>query len=191
VVTERFEVELDDAALTVDPSSVRVRRGAARIVDRAHRPLAHVTSGGSWRPSDAVRPARAAEPPTASGAPAIDRLGVARAQLAAQDYAGAERSANDLLAAAPGRGDEAEARILLAEVAQAQGALELAVTRYLAVATQLSDLPAAESALYAAARIELRRTRAAAARALLTRYLDRYPRGRYAVDARRELAALP
>ena len=81
--------------------------------------------------------------------------------------------------------------MFLAEVAHASGALDLAVERYLAIAARFGALPAGESALYAAARIELRRSRASAARALLTRYLARYPAGRYADDARRELATLP
>ena len=85
----------------------------------------------------------------------------------------------------------AEARIFLADVAQAAGALDRAVERYLAVATEFADLPAGESALYAVARIELRRSRTAAGRAVLVRYLARYPSGRYADDARRQLAGSP
>ncbi|MCW5804162.1 MAG: hypothetical protein KIT31_17445 [Deltaproteobacteria bacterium] len=81
--------------------------------------------------------------------------------------------------------------MLLADIAQASGALDRAVAHYTAVFTELAGLPAAESALYAAARVELRRTRTAAARALLARYLDRHPAGRYADDVRRQLAALP
>jgi len=115
----------------------------------------------------------------------------ARSQLAAGDATAAQRSAEAVLAFAPSESDEAEARMFLAEVAHASGALELAVERYLAVAARFGALPAGESALYAAARIELRRARVATARELLTRYLARYPAGRYANDARRELATLP
>jgi outer membrane protein assembly factor BamD (BamD/ComL family) len=78
--------------------------------------------------------------------------------------------------------------MLIADVAQASGALDRAVAQYLEVAAEFDDLPVAESALYAAARIELHRSRSAAARAVLERYLGRFPTGRYADDARRELA---
>ncbi|HMG20126.1 MAG TPA: hypothetical protein VK607_02375, partial [Kofleriaceae bacterium] len=190
VVTERFEVELGDVALTVDAGAVRVHRGRARIVDRARTPLAHVESGATWRPPVAtpVAPAPAAAPASAAGPSAAALLADARAQLAAQDYAAAERTAERALATSPSRGDAAEARIFLADLAQASGALDRAVTRYLAVAAEFADLPVAESALYAAARVELRRSRTGAARAVLERYLARYPAGRYADDARRELA---
>ncbi|HMG55427.1 MAG TPA: hypothetical protein VK601_18145, partial [Kofleriaceae bacterium] len=197
VVTERFEVELGDVALTVDAGAVRVHRGRARIVDRARTPLAHVESGATWRPPVATpvaaapeaAPASAAGPSaTAPGPSAAALLADARAQLAAQDYAAAERTAERALATSPSRGDAAEARIFLADLAQASGALDRAVTRYLAVAAEFADLPVAESALYAAARVELRRSRTGAARAVLERYLARYPAGRYADDARRELA---
>jgi tetratricopeptide (TPR) repeat protein len=115
----------------------------------------------------------------------------ARRQFAARTYTDATRTVEAALALAPSRGDEAEARILLADIAQASGELALAARRYTAVADTFTGGPAAESALYAAARIELRRGRTAAARTLLARYLDRHPAGRYADDVRRELDALP
>ncbi len=193
VVTARFEVEVGDASLTVEPAAVHVRRGAARIVDRATRAIvARLESGGSWTPPEpAAGRARPPAPRGASPVPAARWLAEARARFAARDHAAAERAAEAALASGPSRTEAAEARTLLADVAQASGDLEQAVTRYLAVATELADLPAAESALYAAARIELRRARRAAARALLTRYLDRYPSGRYAGDVRRHLTSTP
>jgi outer membrane protein assembly factor BamD (BamD/ComL family) len=80
--------------------------------------------------------------------------------------------------------------MLLAEIAQGAGKPELAVERYIAVADTFRGTAAAESALYAAARVELKRRDTAAARTLLDRYLARHPTGRYAEDARRELAGL-
>jgi hypothetical protein len=193
VVTERFAVELDAAALTIDPATVRVHRGAARVVDRSHKRVTQLAAGDTWRVAEsAVHAPQRTEPPThAAAASAADLLAQARAQLAARDYAAAERTATGVLAITAWRHEESEARVLLADVAQASGALELAATRYLAVATSFADLPAAESALYAAARVELRRARKAPARALLERYLALYPAGRYTDDARRELASLP
>jgi hypothetical protein len=170
LVTERFEVELEGAALTVDPTAVRVARGVVRVLDRSRRPLARVAAGATWKPSQGpARPSHRAAPSSAGPSSSV---------------------AAPSSAAASAR-DDAEARMFLAEVAHANGELDLAVERYLDVATRFGDLPAGESALYAAARIELRRSRAAAARALLTRYLARYPAGRYADDVRRELATLP
>jgi hypothetical protein len=75
----------------------------------------------------------------------------------------------------------------LAEQAQSEGMLELAIERYTAVATTFAGAPQAESALYAAARLELRLGRTSRARSLLDTYLSRYPRGRYVEDVRREL----
>lgn len=48
---------------------------------------------------------------------------------------------------------------------------------------------AGETALFAAARLELSRGRAEAARARFDRYLERYPSGRFADDARRHTRA--
>jgi hypothetical protein len=192
IVTERFDVQLADATVTVDATRVRVRRGAAQIVDRAGARI-RVPAGRTWRPS---RPAaRATERTERIDLPAspsaVDLVALARAQFAARELATAEQTAARALAAGPSRGEQAEARILLADIAQASGALDVAVARYTAVATAFAEAPAAESALYAVARIELRRGRPAAARAHLERYLERYPTGRYADDVRRDLASLP
>src|SRR5262249_15437264 len=107
-----------------------------------------------------------------------DLLARARAQVVPRDYRGAEATVRTLLARTLSRTDEAEGRIVLANVAQATGHLDDAATLYLAVASKFADLPAGESALYAAARIDP---------AVLPRYLDRYPNGRYADDVRRQL----
>jgi TolA-binding protein len=116
---------------------------------------------------------------------------LARTQFAARDYDAATRTTGAALALHPRRDDEAEARTFLGDIAQASGDLALATRRYTAVADGFAGAPSAESALYAAARVELRRGRAAAARALLTRYLDQHPAGRYADDVRRELGSTP
>lgn len=193
IVTSRFEVEIEDAALTVEPTQVRVRRGTARIVDRSRKVVAMLDQGATWAPVEPIlKPAQTATTsPHASTKSAPELLAHARAQFAMRDYDGAERTAASVLAGVPTRSEQAEARIFLADVAQASGKLEVAVARYEAVAAKFSDLPAAESALYDAARIELRRARPAEARVLLDRYLIRYPSGRYADDAQRELAKLP
>jgi hypothetical protein len=81
-------------------------------------------------------------------------------------------------------------RLRLAEQAQIAGKLELAIERYTDVATAFPGAAEAESALYAAARLEVRLGRAARAKSLLEAYLARYPRGRYVDDVRRELTLI-
>src|SRR6185436_3714924 len=193
IVTPRFEIELEDASLTVEPGSVRIHRGAARIVDRAaHTIVARLESGGAWTsPEPGPRPARTSAHSDAGAPSASQLLALARARFAARDHAAAERAATAALAATPSQAEAAEAHTLLADIALAAGDLDKAVARYTGVATRFADLPAAESALYAAARVELRRGHRAEARALYTRYLARYPSGRYADDVRRQLTSIP
>jgi len=133
---------------------------------------------------DAPRKHDPASPPKRVTEAVADVLARARLELAAKHYADAERTASSVLAGASSS-DEAEARTILADVAQASGQLELASTRYRDVATKFASLSAGESALYAAARVEARRGRDA--RVLLEQYLARYPRGRFVNDARRLL----
>jgi hypothetical protein len=190
VVTGRFVAELDDAALTVASARVHVRRGQVTIMaPSSGLVLARVDAGGEWTLPDLASPTRSGASPTPA-ATAGELLAQARRQFSARKYVDAARTAEAALALSPRRAEEAEARILLADIAQATGDLALASRRYTAVADAFAGNAAAESALYAAARIELRRGRTDAARTLLGRYLDRFPAGRYADDARRELDAL-
>jgi hypothetical protein len=119
----------------------------------------------------------------------VDVVAEARAHFAARRDA--EQAALVLADKSPSRAEQAEAWMFLADLAQATGNLGTAVTRYETVAMKYADLPAAESALYAAARIEARRGRADAARALYDQYLQRYAKGRYADDVRDKRRQLP
>ncbi|MGN6104969.1 MAG: tetratricopeptide repeat protein, partial [Kofleriaceae bacterium] len=183
VSTARFELELGDASVRVEPAAVRVRRGTVRVVERAGGQASQVSAGGGW-------PAPATAGSTRATRSAAELLATARSEFAAKRYPAAAQTTQRALASGPTRRERAEAHTLLAELAQATGDLERAIERYQAVATTFSELPAAESALYAAARLEIRRGRRAGARALLSRYLDHYPTGRYAADARREIARI-
>ncbi|HUQ06564.1 MAG TPA: tetratricopeptide repeat protein [Kofleriaceae bacterium] len=190
VVAARFVVELTgpDADVTVEPTVVRVRRGSVTLfAPSSQTVLARVEAGGEWTLPD---PARTPASGSARTPTVAELMTKARRQFAARQYAEAARTTEDALDRSPRRSDEAEARIFLGDIAQATGDLALAARRYTAVADTFAGEPAAESALYAVARIELRRGRTAAARALLARYLDRHPAGRYADDVRRELDAL-
>ncbi len=179
VITDRFEVELANATVTVEPDGVRAVRGTARVVDRQRVLLAEVATGSVWHPEIEID-----EPMVRKPKPKT-RLADARVQLAAGHADEAERIASAVIAHPPSRGDEAEARMFLADLAKAAGQLDVAISRYQEVATKFPDLPAAESALYAAGRTETRRGHRDAARALYDRYLDRYPTGRYADDVRK------
>jgi TolA-binding protein len=66
----------------------------------------------------------------------------------------------------------------MGEFAQARAA-------FVRVADQFAPLPAAETALFEAARIEAEHGQPARARALLQRYLTRYPSGSFVIEARR------
>ncbi len=77
----------------------------------------------------------------------------------------------------------------LAECAQAQGRIDQAVAAYAAVAERFGDLPAGETALFTAARTLADAARPAAA-SWLHRYLDRYPNGRFTVEAKERVAEL-
>jgi hypothetical protein len=186
IVTPSFEVAVDDGQLSVDAKRVRVTRGTAQVFDHARVRLAALDDGESW---DSAAPVK--QRPRTAAKTASELFAEARAQFASKDYAGAQRLATRALAWATSRHDKAELRMFLAEVAQASGALDIAVDRYVAIANDLADLAVAESALYAAARIEARRGRAAAAKKLLEHYLATYPAGRYADDVQRQLTTEP
>jgi TolA-binding protein len=159
-------------------------------------PTAVEPTASAGLPPPAVKPAAPAGR-TAPAAPAAPPVKPSAARLLAQareaftrlDHAAAERHADAALDAGPTRAQAAEARTLLAECAHAAGRLDDALSRYEAIAARFGDLPAGETALFAAARLEARRGRTDAARALFTRYLDRYPSGRFADDARRHARA--
>lgn len=163
--------------------ALHVDRGAARVIDLAtDAGVATVAAGESW-PAPTAAPRR--------DTTARELLARAHRDFGARAYDRAERNAVAALARKPTTAEEADARMILAETAQASGRLGLAVERYELVASSFPTLAAAETALHAASRIELRRGRHAAARALLERYLLTYPAGRYAADSRRLLATLP
>jgi hypothetical protein len=118
-----------------------------------------------------------------------ERLAHARRDLANGQVASAQEQATSILAGALNRRQEAEARTLLAECAQAQGRIDQAVAAYAAVAERFGDLPAGETALFTAARTLADAARPAAV-SWLHRYLDRYPNGRFTVEAKERLAEL-
>ena len=77
---------------------------------------------------------------------------------------------------------------LRAECALVAGDAAGASAAYLHVARSFARLPAGENALFAAARIERERGASAQAARILEQYLERYPDGRFAKEARNRLA---
>jgi TolA-binding protein len=117
-------------------------------------------------------------------------LGEARSLLAGGDVAGARAAVKQALAARPPRAVRADAEALIAESHLRAGELDVAVRHFTAVAERYRDLATGEAALFAAARYQARLGRGADARRLLETYLQRYPQGSLATQARTQLRNL-
>ena len=220
VATPAFMVEVVGTAFQVDLRGVRVTRGTVHVLSSDGRDvIAVLPAGGAWstparalvassQSATAPSAALAEAPPSAApaGAPlavlpgtsrdadateSVRRwLSAARRALSAHHTAEAERAVDAALRLHPTSYELAEARTLLAECAGASGDGARAVRLYLDVARQFSTLPAAENALFAAARTEDRVGASDAAQRLFTDYLRRYPGGRFRDEAERHLLRL-
>jgi hypothetical protein len=180
VVTSRFTVAVLGTSFKVTDTRVSVTRGAVRIVASDGAVLVDkLAAGETWE-----LPAEPSPPPRAS---ARSHLGFARRAFAIKNWRLAESHADAALDAGPTRPEIAEARTILAECAHAMGRLDEAIRRYDGIVARFADLAVAETALIAMARLEGSRGRADAARVHFRHYLDRYPSGRFADDARRQL----
>jgi hypothetical protein len=197
VATDTFVVEVLGTRFLVDASHVEVSRGAVRVLAPDGRVLvARLQMGQTWSPLEAApaTPAPESEPerraPGAQPADVAEQLARARRDLANRQVARAEREASSILAGARDRRQEAEARTLLAECAQARGKIDRAVAAYVGVTERFGDLPAGETALFAAGRTLADAGRRVPAAHWLHRYLDRYPSGRFTVEAKERLAGI-
>jgi ferric-dicitrate binding protein FerR (iron transport regulator) len=177
VVTERFRVEVLGTAFRVTPTTVSVTRGLVRVIATDGEVQVELSAGEDWS-----LPA-----PSAPTIPARVQLARARRAFAANECRLAEQLADAVLDASTDRAELVEARMVLAQCAQATGRLDEALRRYDVVVARFRDLPAAETALIATARLEARRGHAQEARARFERYLQQFPRGQFAIDARRYL----
>jgi hypothetical protein len=195
VITDTFVVEVLGTRFTVDAAHVEVSRGTVRVLAPDGRVLvARLQMGQTWSSLQAApavsEPAAEPERRTHAAQPAdvAEQLARARRDLANGQVARAEREASSILAGTRERRQEAEARTLLAECAQSRGQIDQAIAAYAVVAERFGDLPAGETALFAAGRTLADAGRRASATHWLHRYLDRYPSGRFTVEAKERLA---
>ena len=117
------------------------------------------------------------------------RLAAARVHLGRGEGAEAQHAIDRAMSHSPGRALRAEAGSLRADAHLVTGDRAAAVRAYLRVAERFSSMPAGENALFAAAHVEVRRG-GKRGRALLKRYLERYPDGRFVKEARSRLKGL-
>jgi hypothetical protein len=197
VITDTFVVEVLGTRFLVDASHVEVSRGAVRVLAPDGRVLvARLQMGQTWSSPQAApaisEPAPEPERRTHGPQPVdvAEQLSRARRDLANGQVARAEKEASSILAGARERRQEAEARTLLAECAQSRGKIDQAIAAYAAVAERFGDLPAGETALFAAGRTLADAGRRVSAAHWLHRYLDRYPSGRFTVEAKERLAGV-
>jgi ferric-dicitrate binding protein FerR (iron transport regulator) len=190
VITRDFRVEVLGTRFAVTQTSVSVTRGRVRIVslDGSERAVLgageryDVESATAEETQDPSAPKRAEVKPLVTNVPAL--LTEARDALAADRLEHARRAIDRALAAKPSGAARAEALTLRAELLVAQGDRGGALAAYLEVASRFQRLPAGENALFAAARIH---GDATAAKKLLQQYLERYPNGRFVVEAKYRL----
>ncbi|MCC6994406.1 MAG: FecR domain-containing protein [Deltaproteobacteria bacterium] len=215
VATPDFVVAVVGTRFRVDLGGVHTEHGKVRVLSRDGRTLALVGAGESWRlPTRAALPvpsALAPTPPVASpaavpaleptqvpgdataatpqdGRSAAQRLEAARRALGAGDAARARSELRPLLGG--GRAIAVEAHVLMAESFLTEGRYGEAIKGYRAVERGFGGTPQAESALFAIAQLESESGSAADAVRALQRYLARYPRGRFATEARQRLDRL-
>ncbi len=219
VDTDALAVEVLGTGFRVETERVSVSHGRVRVLDRASGRRAEVGAGESFTidraplgelqrvtapsastpPSAAPGDSRSTASPSSAGSPSAtakdarrgaEMLAEARRHLAAGRAGDAESTVQRALGMPLSASDRAEARTLLAECAHARGDEAEAAKRYADVAGDFAQLPAGETALFAAARAEERAGRREAAAELLRRYLATYPDGRFRREAVARLRTL-
>jgi len=195
VLGTRFEVTSDGVRLLRGRVSVQPSGASEAIVldardgEREYRvPRADAAEPPAPAPTPPPK-AASAQPAPAPGR-AAELLERARTQLSRRELSSARRSLKQALAAPNTPAERAEALSLQAESQLLAGHHAAARDGYLHIVAQLPREPAAETALYAAARIEAEHGEPKRARALLARYRERYPNGSFVREAERRERAL-
>jgi TolA-binding protein len=128
--------------------------------------------------------------PSASDNVVQARLDRARSRLADGDAEGARSLIRHALAGRPSTAERAQAQIFVAESYLVESDPDRALTAYAEVARAFPRAAEGEAAAFAAAQLYSERGRHAEAEAALRGYLDRYPDGQFAREARDRLAEL-
>jgi ferric-dicitrate binding protein FerR (iron transport regulator) len=200
VVTPRFTVLVLGTRFLVTLDGVRVERGRVRVTAPDGRVLADAVLAGERFAYENPTPFESTSSVSAQAQRNV-RAEAGHPQLGAllrevREHLAAQRlhRARELLeqaATLPGApAEHADAMSLRAECALLSGDHADAIETYLKVARRFGQLPAGENALFAAARLEAERARAAAASQLLERYLQSYPKGRFVKEAQARLRTL-
>lgn len=196
VKTNAFVVDVLGTVFAVSADGVDVSRGAVRVSSPTGEVLVdRLTAGQHWSAHTQTAAAAPLTPPATddeivmdpdpigAAKPDVDKLiETGRVKLSGGDIAGGRKVIEQALAAKPGRKYRAKAELLLADSYRDDDPDE-AVKRYRAIADRYPER--GEEALGAAAGLESRRHRTAAARELYQLYLDRYPDGALADQARK------
>ncbi|NUP13008.1 MAG: hypothetical protein HOW73_43770 [Polyangiaceae bacterium] len=196
VVTERYRVDVLGTIFVVGERDVTVERGRVQIVPNGGSAApALIGAGERWELDEPAKEAGAASSDSgAARAPQQDVRAVfsrARKHLAGGEHKQARRLVEQILSGSSlTAAQHAEAQTLLAECSLVAGDSKEAARRYAEVAKQHRDLPAGETALFAAARAAHKSGQSAEARRLLRQYLSSYPNGQFANEARTRLSQL-
>jgi ferric-dicitrate binding protein FerR (iron transport regulator)/outer membrane protein assembly factor BamD (BamD/ComL family) len=191
VVTVRGTQFTVDRAADSSETAVRVSQGRVEVQELATRQRRILSAGERARfPATAVSgpPNPAPSPRTPKRLPRAKReTPIGGAEIRAQLRAGRTREARELLGKAKRQGSaarRAELGLLEAEVLLAEQKFTRATAAYLAVADRYPGTPQADVALFAAAQLVFEHgDDAQRTRALLRRYLERYPLGRFVREA--------
>jgi len=210
-----FSVEVLGTHFIVGSSRVQTLHGKVRILDATGKEVAMLTAGQSWQGSDPAEPpsvglvaaptapAPAVEPALPSATPARMRarpathgpsvdhlLSEARAVLGAGNPAQARARIEQALDAEPTRRQRAIAELLAADTLLVESKYPAALAGYRRTLALFEGFPEAETAAYAIAQLLTERGASEEANLALSRYLDRYPQGRFKQEAARKLASL-
>ncbi len=194
VHTQRFRVEVLGTQFSVTQDSVQVRHGKVEV--RSHDGTllsAHVGPGEVFQleeKAEALAPKPSAKS-HASDKPEDAQLSIEKAQKALARGAAAE--ARSILSRIRQKDLErplrAEVATLLAEASLLEHEPKAAMSAYETIAKRYADLKAGENAAFAAAQLA-GRVAPTRERALLERYLQAYPKGRFTREASARLEKL-